>query len=481
MSGNLKILTAFGVLWTGISQFSTQAFQFIVIIILARLLSPGEFGIAGLATVFIGLISTVNELGLSAAIIQRKEVNDLHLSTSFWASVGMGAVLCILTILISPFIAAFFNEDQVRPILIVSSAGFLIGSFSVIHKALLEKDLNFKSITIVEVCAAFTSGIISIWLALNGWGVWSLVLGNLSGIFISVIVLWKINAWRPLLKFSTMHFKQLFGFGSRVTGSNLLNYIAASADYMIIGKFLGTSSLGYYTLAYNLVTFPLIRVSWMVMRVTFPAFSKIQESNEILSNGYLKVVKYVSLITFPMLAGMFIVAPDFVVSFYGTKWTPMIVPLQILCLAGALKSIGAIISNVLYSKGRADIQFKWQFFYAIVMPVAVVIGAKYGISGVAGAVTIMTVILAVIIQIITNKLIDLKMYSYLSEIFPAAISSLILIASVGIYQKMVPGLPLMHMLISSIFVGIVVYVILIWLLFNNLLSEMRLLINEMRG
>lgn len=483
MNSNLTKLTAFGILWTGLSRFSTQLFRFVIIVILARLLTPEDFGIVGLAAIFLGFITTINELGLSAAIVQRKEIDELHLSTSFWASVIAGITLFIVVILASPFVADFFQEDIVQPILIVSAIGLIIGSFIVVHQALLEKSLKFKKLAIAEVCAAVVSGIVSVSLAISGYGVWSLVFGGLVGGFISVIILWKIVAWRPELKFSFARFKELFGFGSHVMGSRILNYIDSNMDYLVVGKLLGASALGYYSFAYHLITFPLHKISQMVTRVTFPAFSTIQDDNETLRKGYLKVVRYISLITFPMLAGMFVVAPEFVVVVYGAKWAPMILPLQILCLAGALKSVGTTVGSVLLSKGRADIQFKWNIFTAIVLPIAVIIGANYGIAGVAAAITVVTVLLFPIIQRITNKLIDLSMFSYFKAIYPAIIGSITLIVGVVIYQRMfltIYGLSAIGMLVSSALIGITVYILLMRIVFNDLFKELRSVIHKIR-
>ena len=483
MIKNLKKMTTFGVLWSGISQFFTQIFQFIVIVILARLLLPEEFGIVGLTTIFIGLIISINELGLSAAIIQRKDVNQIHLSTSFWASMGTGIILCFLTILLSPFVADFFQQELVKPVLIVSSIGLIIGSLSVVPRAILERKIEFKSITIVEISAAIVSGVVSIFLAIKGMGIWSLVFGTLSSNLISTVILWKISAWKPLLKFSFEHFKELFGFGGHVMGAQIINYIASHIDYLFVGKLLGALSLGYYSLANALVSFPLEKISWMIMRVTFPAFSTIQQDNEILRKGYLKVIKIISLITFPMLAGLFAVAPEFIVFFYGEKWTPMIILVQILCMVGALHCIGAVTSTVQYSKGRADIQFKWQVFTAIMMLVAVIIGSNYGIVGIVSSITMMTFFLVLIIQNITNKLIDLDMYVYLKEIFPATLASIILIFIVEIFKIVISeyDMQLIDVLLSSILIGIIVYVTFIWIFYNNLFDEMKSLVNEIRG
>lgn len=482
MDTNLTKSTAFGVMWTGISQFSLQAFRFVVIIILARLLSPEDFGIVGLAAIYIGLINTVNELGLSAALIQKKKVEEAHLSTSFWASMGIAIILFLFSILVSPFVADFFQEDLVRPVLIVTSVGFIIGSFCVVHKAILQKNLDFKKIAIAEVLGSFISGLTSIILAINNFGVWSLVLGQLFGNCISAILFWRILLWKPTFTFSYQHFKELFGFGGHVMGSRILNYIDSNIDYLIVGKILGTYALGYYSFAYHLMSFPLNKISMIVTRVTFPAFSTIQDDNDTLRQGYSKTVRYISLITFPMLAGMFIVAPEFVVVVYGAKWGPIILPLQILCLAGGLKSIGTTVGSILLSKGRADIQLKWNILTAIVLPIAVFLGANYGITGVAAAVTIMTVILFPIIQTITNKLIDLSMFDYCKSIFPSIIGSLFLMVGVKICQKiiMLYDIHIAVMLISSIFIGIGIYVLSLWIFFNDIFKEAKLLIQKIR-
>lgn len=219
------------------------------------------------------------------------------------------------------------------------------------------------------------------------------------------------------------------------------------------------------------------------MRVTFPAFSTIQHDNNILRKGYLKVINIISLITFPMLVGLFAVAPEFILFFYGEKWTSMIILVKILCMVGALHCIGAVTSTVQYSKGRADLQFKWQIFTAIMILIAVIIGANYGIVGIASTITIMTYILVYIIQNITNKLIDLDMYVYLKEIFPATLASIVLVIIIEIYKGMISAyeVQIINVLLSSIIIGIVAYMLLIRIFFGHLFGEIKLLIYEAGG
>ncbi len=479
----LRAKTVQGIGWSGISQVITQAFQFTVRITLARLLVPKDFGIIGMALIFTALIQTVNELGLSAAIIQRKDISKKHLSTSFWISIFTGVTLCIVAVIASSFIADFFKERLVQPVISILSIGFILGSFGVVHRALLEKKIDFKNVTITEVGAAAFSGIVSVVLALLGFGVWSLVIGSLMGNLGRTVFLWLRCPWRPLMIFDFRSFKELFSFGKNVMGSRILNYVDSNADYLLIGKFLSATSLGLYTLAYQMAIFPLLRISSIITRVTFPAFSIIQDNNAKLRVGYLKAIKYTSLVTFPLLAGLAVVAPKFIPIVVGEKWISMILPLQILCVSGALKSIGTHVGSILLSKGRSDIQFKWNIFTSIVIPVAVVIGVRYGIIGVATTITVMSLSLFLIIQKITNRLIDLSFYEFFRALYPGAVCSVILIVSVLVFQRLSLFISLQEVisLISSIVIGATFYIMAIWIIDNNSLKEAIALIKQVRG
>lgn len=480
---NLTKKTVQGVSWSGASQVVIQGFQFIVKIILARLLLPDDFGIIGMALIFTALMQTVNELGLSAAIIQRKNINNTHLSTSFWISILMGVILCVVTIIASPFIAVFFKKELIQPVISILSIGFILGSFGTVHRTLLTKKIDFKNVAITEAGATAFSGIISIALAFLGFGVWSLVIGSLIGNLGRSVLLWVICSWRPSMIFDLKSFKELFGFGKNVMGSRILNYIDSNADYLLIGKFLDATSLGLYTLAYQMAIFPLLKISSIIARVSFPAFSTIQDDNVRLRIGYLKVIKYTSLITFPSLAGLAVIAPGFIPIAIGEKWMPMVLPLQILCIAGAIKSVGTHVGSILLSKGRPDIGFKWNMFTVIIIPIAILIGVRYGIVGVAMAVTIMSLSLFLIIQKITNSLIDLNLYDFFKALYPATICSIILIISVLIFQKLSSLLFLQNniSLIGSIITGAVFYVIAVRIIDNNSIKEIIVLIKQMKG
>lgn len=470
-----------GVFWSGISQFSTQIYQSLVVTILARVLFPEDFGIIGMAVIFTGLVQTINELGLSAAIVQRKNINDNHLSTAFWISLGFGIILFIITLIISPCISDFFKNELVGPVVSVLSIGFIFGSCGAVHRSLLQKNIEFKKIAVTEISSSVISGTLSIILALLGFGVWSLVFGTILGNFTRVMLLWKVCTWRPSMIVDVTSFKELFGFGSNVMGSRFLNYIDSNSDYLLIGKFMSATALGHYTFAYQLSMLPLISISSIITNVTFPTFSIIQDDNDMLRHAYLRVNAYISTVTFPLLAGMIMVSPDFIPIVFGEKWTPVIVPLQILCVAGAIKSVGTTVGSILLSKGRSEIQFKWNIFTAIVLPIAVLIGITYGIIGVAMAMTIMSFLLALIIQIVANNLINLSFYDYCKALYPATTGSMLVMISLLIYQKLSIYNHLeIFSLISSIILGILVYIFVMRIIAKDLCREIKILITDRR-
>lgn len=449
-----------GVGWNGISQITRQGFQFIVTAILARLLLPSEFGLVGMAAIITGLILSVRELGLSAAIVQRKELDHLHLSSSFWANVGAGLILFGVCSAIAPYAARFFKREIVAPILIVSSFGFVISSLGIVHRAALLRNLEFKAVALAEIGTSVGYGVTSVLMAVLGFGVWSLVYGTLFGSLVGVILWWTGFKWRPAFRFSRQKFFELFRFGANVMGSGLVGYFGQNVDYLVIGRRLGASPLGIYTLAFKLISFPLTRISYMITGVTFPAFSRMQDDDRRLRHAYTKTVRYISLMTFPILAGMMVLAPQLVRVVYGPKWIGAIIPLRIMCVVGMLKAVGTTVGSVLMAKGRPDIEFKYLLLLLVGMVTAVIIGSFHGVVGVAIAVTLLTVIAFPVIQAITNRLIGLSFKEYFTSLWPAAFATAIMAGSILVYKSVIirflPGKSLL-VLLSSVGLGVLLY------------------------
>ena len=477
MNQKLTLLATKGILWTGISQFLGQALQFVVSAILARLLLPEDFGVFGIAVIVTGFLTLLNELGLTAAIVQRKEIYQSHLSTAFWINLFSSITLCTLTFILAPVIANIFNKDSVEPVIKVLSFGLVLGAFSTVHRALLTKHLDFKRLAFAELGGQVGFGVIAIILALKGYGVWSFVAGALFRIAAQSVLLWVFLHWVPAIQLSFHNLRQLLNFGLNLTGSNIVGYFNNNVDYLLVGKILGTSALGFYTLAYELAIFPTKKISSIVSRVAFPSFAIIQDEDYRLRHGYLKVISYISFLTFPLLSGLMVLSPKFIVAVYGAKWIPTILPLQILCVYGMIGSVGTTVGTVLNAKGRPDIGLKWNLLMILVKSGVVFIGAQYGIVGVAVAILLLFLLAGPIIIKITISLINLRFRKYLSALFPATLGSIIMsIALVSYYWFSIQifKISAIPLIISSIIIGAVIYTITLKLIspssFNELLQ-----------
>ncbi len=460
-------------MWAGISQIVTQVLQLTIKVILARLLAPQVFGILGMAMIFVGFVETVNEMGLSAALVQRKEVTEKHRSTIFWVSLMSGAALTGIGLAAAPAIASFFRTESLTGVIRALSAGFFIGSFAIIHTSMLTRKTRFDRIAAVEISAAFTYGLISISLAEAGMGIWSLVLGSLGSTTLKAVLYWLSYPWRPALLFDLRSFRELFSFGKNVMGSRMLNFVDSNTDYLVVGRLLRAEALGLYTMAYQAAIFPMTQISKVISRVTFPVFSILQDDNAKLRQGYTRVIRYSSLLTFPVLAGMILVSPELLPQLLGRRWAGAVMPLQILCIYGMLVSVGTHVGTILLGKGRSDIQFRWNILTVIVYPLAVITGVRFGVNGVAAATTIAGLLLFFIIQTITNRQIEMSYREFFAALAPAAVCCLLMSACVLVF-KAIATATLMEqafLLAGSIAVGVITYPVSIRIGFPGLLSE----------
>ncbi len=361
--------------------------------------------------------------GLGVAIIQKKHVSELHLSTSFYIFVLMGLVFWGISVVSAPLISTFFHNEALRFIIPVISLRFIFYPFGLIQEISLNKQLLFKKLAFAEIGETLSYGLIAVLLALNGFAVWSLVCGSLGSNFVKVVLLRRLYTYKLIPEFSIKAFRELFGFARHWLGFKVVSSVSGNLDRFLIGKFLGTTQVGFYSLAYTLANFPRLKLTPMIFRVTFPAFSIIQDDLEILRKGYLKIVSYTSIMTFPLLGGLLIISPYFVPLVYSSKWTPMVFPLQILCVAGMIFSISGLGGSVVLSMGRSDIFFKLSLLGLLGIGSAVVLGIKAGLVGIAIGISIYAFFINIIVQLIMKRLIKVNVRDYLYALRPAAVSS----------------------------------------------------------
>ena len=421
---SLKQKTIKGLFWSGASQAGKQISQIVVTAILARLLSPNDFGLLAMAAVFINFGMIFSEMGISSALIQKQDTHDRHFYSAFWLNVVVGAVLTLIFIAVSPLIAWFYKKPELLIILIVISVNYFISSFVVIQQTILTKEMDFKSLAIRDIIAVVLSGGIGIFMAYYGFGVWSLVFQSVTFTLFNAILLWFLSPWRPKYQFAKSDIKDIFGFSANMTGFNIVNYFARNIDQLLIGKILGAQALGYYSLAYKLMLYPLQNISWVIGKVMYPAYAKIQNELEKVKSAYLKMIKAVSLVSFPLMFWLFAAAPEFIIVLLGPQWKEIIILLRIFCLCGMVQSINTTVGNIILSQGKAGLQLRLGALGALCAAASVILGIKWGIIGIAISYTLEQIIWAVYVQNITNSMIKLAPGEFLGSFKNSAIVGL---------------------------------------------------------
>lgn len=476
----LKQKTVSGVLWTGFAKMSMQAVLFAVTLILARLLSADAFGVISIAAIVGMAVTMVNDRGLGTAIVQRLKLKDSYLSSVFWGGIAFGVLIFLLFLLASFPMAFFFKRAIIQEVVTVMALGFVVGALGIVHKSLLTKSMDFKKLAIIEIAAILVSALTAIGLALVGGGVWSLVALMLGRDVISIPLLWLFCPWRPRFHFCWIEFKELFHFSARVLGNDVATYVISNTDITIIGRILGVTLLGYYSWAMYMIKIPITRLSGIVSKVVFPAFSSLQSDLQKFKKGFLKATTMISVITFPLLAAIGLFSKEIILLFVGEKWLPAQGPLVLLIPMGMLKSVGTIKGSVLMACGRPDIELKWNSVYFVLLVVAVYLGTHYGLLGVAAAFTILYLITFPVIQTITNRQVRVSACEYMQALVPAG-AAVVFMTAVVIAFKLFAGsvsLSLWWILIVGALLAVCSYGLVLMLFFRFIFKEFIKLVRK---
>lgn len=435
----LKNKTITGLFWAFVSQGGRQVANLVIVALLARMLRPDDFGLLAMAAVFTNYAAIFRDMGISSAIIQRQNVEEKHLSSAFWLNVFAGFILTVIFIAVSPLISRFYGRPELGRILVVMSLNFILASFTIVQQSILVKEMDFRKLAIRDIGAIIAGGIFGIYFAWRGSGVWSLVYQLLVTTIANNILLWSVSSWRPRFMFSLQAIKDIFNFSAHLTAFNAVNYFSRNIDQLLIGRFLGAQALGYYSLAYKIMLYPVQNISGVITRVVFPAFSKIQNEHEKIRATYLKMVKSIALVVFPLMIMIFSVSPELVRMLLGDKWEPAVVIIRILCFCGLIQAVGGpIVGNIRLSQGRTDIHLRLGIINTLAASLAIIIGLKWGLVGVSVSYTVYSYIWAFYTNYVTLPLIGLKMGSYISALKRPAMLSMALIFILLLVEKAVP-------------------------------------------
>lgn len=376
-----KVLSALK--WRTIGTAAFQLISWATTLIVIRLLAPEDYGLMAMAGIFSGICSALASMGLGSAIVYIDKASDYLMRQIFGFILGINLLLVILLIFLAPHVASYFEEPVIEYIMYAQSLNYFVAAFSIVPNALLLKELNFKSKTIIDFCSGVFTSILTVTLALSGHGVWALVWGTIGGTVCQTILL---NIKRPFFKFPALSyhgFGKTAAFGGLVSLSRLLWQLYTRADAFIIGKFLNAGTLGFYSIALQLSSLPLEKVGGIINQVAFPAYSTIKNNAEQVTRYTLKVANITSLISFPVFAGLSLIAPEFVILILGDKWVAAIVPIQILSLVMPLRMLNTTIQPAIAGIGRPGLNTIHQTLACIILPTSFYIGVSYGVTGVA--------------------------------------------------------------------------------------------------
>ena len=455
---NLKQSASKGAFWGLSGNLTVSAISFVGTAILARILSPKDFGLLGMAVLITGVVQLFGNLGLGAALVQKKNIDDEYLSTAFWSSLFVSGGLAAAAIILAPFASIFFNESIIKWIIVSLSATFVISSFSSIHRTLLYKEIKMKKIALIEITSRSIRVIIMLVCAVAGMGFWSIVIGMIVESILKTILFTITAHWMPAFRFSTAKFKELFAYGKHLYGQGFLAYFSSNMDFIVTGRVLGVQLLGFYQFSYNLPYLVRGYVQDGLAPIAFPVFSKVNDDKERLARGLFSAVKYISMMTFPIMFGLAFCANDFVAVVYGAKWLPAAQPLRILCFAAALGSVHCIVGSVFSAVGRPDIGFKWDLFKLPVTIVSVLLLSRWGIIGIAFAMFFVEC-LTIFIAYVATKILNVRFKTYLITLLPAICGSMIMLTSLYLINKEILATTNTYFrFASNIVLGAVIYV-----------------------
>jgi teichuronic acid exporter len=413
---SLKNKAISGFKWSFIDSFSRYFLSFFIGIILARLLSPEDYGLIGVTGIFLSLPRVFIDGGFSDALIRKLEPSKEDYSSIFIFNLSLAVFFYTLLYILSPAIANYFDQNKLILIIRVVGIGLIIGATSTIQVIILRKRLNFKLQAIISFISTLLSGIVSVSLAFSGYGVWSLVLSNIISGLASGGLLWTMNKWRPQLFFSFKIIKEHFAFGSKIMLGSFVNMIYDNMYYVLICKMFKPAQLGFYSKADGFQKLPASTIDIIVRQVTYPLLSSIQNESEKLKITYKTLIQLTSFLVFMLLLGLAAVAEPFVITLIGEKWLPSVPFMQLLCFVGVFFPLISINGNILNVKGRSDLSLMIQVLKVLLSIPALILGYYYGIIPMIFGMIAASLSLFVYIIFLTSKMIEYSVKEQLIDI-----------------------------------------------------------------
>lgn len=478
--GELRDKTISGVKWSAIGRFSTQGIGFVIGLLLARVLSPSDYGVVGMVGIFFAIAQTFIDSGFCSALIRKNDCNDTDYSTAFYFNIIVGLICCILLSLCAPYIAEFFETPILKEIVIVMSINMFISSFTIVQWAKLNSAIDFKTQAKIGLITTILSGIVGLTLAYSGFGVWSLVFQNLVATILRTIILFVTAKWMPKWVFSKQSFNYLFGFGSKILTASLLHTIYANMTTVIIGKFYTAKDLGFYSRGESLASLPSMNITGILQSVTYPILSKIQDDDKRLIQVYRKYIAMTSMIIFFGMCLLAALAKPLILLLLTEKWVDSVIYLQIFCFALMFDHLCQLNLNILYVKGRSDLVLRLEIIKKTISISMIIAAIPFGILAICIARAIYTQIAVIINTYYTGKLFGLGYFAQVKDFIGYLVGSMV--AVFPAFLLTFTEFPHWSILILGTVVAVMIYLILFRgdVRFRELVSLARISIPQKR-
>lgn len=465
--------------WKLFERLSVQLIQFVVTIVLARLLLPSEYGIIALITIFIQLCDVIIEGGLNTALIQKKTADNTDFSTIFFFSLGVSCILYLIMYLASPTIAHFYNEPQLIPVIRVLSLSLPFYAINSIQRAYVSRNMLFQRLFFCTLVAILLSGSLGILMAYKGLGVWALVGQNISNQILITIIIWFVIRWRPIWKFSSSRFKELFGYGWKILGANFITSLFVNIRKLVIGRFFSPASLAYYEKGDQLPSLVVSNIFTSVQTILLPVFSDSQDNRPKVKAMMRRSTKLSCFFIYPLTAGMIVAAKPLIVFLLTEKWLPVVPFVQILCIANFFRPITLSNWEAIKALGYSGITLKLEILKKIIDVIILVMSVYLGLYAIAWGCVVFN-LLCVFINLAPNKkLLDYGVGEQVVDAVPTLLFAIVM--AVCIYWIQLLSFPNIIILLIQFVLGVMVYSGLCWVFKEESFMYLLQLINERKN
>ncbi|MDR1724915.1 MAG: lipopolysaccharide biosynthesis protein [Bacteroidales bacterium] len=458
ISMNIKQQTVKGTFWSFIERFSVQSVQFIVQIIMARLLCPDDYGLIAMLAIFLAISQAFIDGGFANALVQRKDRTEKDYSSVFYFNIVTGLILFAVFFFSSKAISAFYSMPQLDSVIKVVSVNLVILSFQVVHKAKLTIEIDFKTQAKISLISVFISGTVGIIMAYQDFAYWAIVAQITINNFISTVLYWFMVKWKPLLVFSKQSFKILFSFGSKILMANLLQTFYLNIYTLVIGKMFSKTDVGNYSRADQFATLPSSNITNILQRVTYPILSSIQDDDKMLRKIFRNYMRLFAFVIFPLMTGFALVARPVVLFLIGEKWLGVVPLLEILCFSYMWYPLNAIQQNIMQVKGRSDLFFRLELVKKTIGFILIFISIPYGMKYLCLTIVAYSLISMVLNTWFACRLIKFRIWTQVKDIAKILLITLIMAIPIWFVNKMLIINNIL-LLIISLIIGVGTYVL----------------------